>query len=864
MLVDEPALADWGVVVPRPLAHGTHGEQAWSVETEVAGRSGEDALAHGLGPDALLRSGAEALVGLHGPTAQVVVAPDALLRTWVDDPVTVVARSCPESLLDLAELAATLRVALEDRPLTVAWSHGDVTPGNLVVDDDGRVRGLVDWEGARADRLPELDLVTLVASTRASAGTLELGEAVLALLHRPWTEEEVAVLDRGPNRDLPRDVLVLLAWLHHVAANLSKSEAYAGNRVWLVRNVLDVLADLPRHDPEPAGSPSPMPDLAAAPVTAPAAAPVAAPAAAPAAANEPVPPSRAARSWSTVAGVMSPVVAVGVWMGALAGVDLRAMGDLGLVDVVPPIGFLALAALLAGLAVTVTRPSVREGVAAAQLAGLVTILFGTPPFLYGTLRYSWAWKHVGIIDFIDRTGGVDPGIDVLPVYHNWPGFFAGSHLLQDLVGAENAVTIARWFPLLVSLATVAAVVLLVASFTTDRRVVWLAATLFTLGNWVGQEYFSPQALSFLLYVVAMALTVRLARRTPGDGLVVLAVTVLALTMASSHQLTPAMLTLALVGLAVARRPRVGALAVVAGVATVTWALWAASRYVGENLRDTIDGFGQPLANAGQNLDKSAGVSDGQLLVGLAGRGLVLAVAALAAVGLARRWLAGDRQWAPIVLLAAPGLLLAGNSFGGEILFRVFLFALPAAAYFAAQALVDLPLLRRGLRSALVPVLVVLLLAPAFLLAHFGKDGHYRFTPEEVAAATWLYEWAPENSLLIEGTRNYPTQFRNYEHFTYLPIDREDAAVRRALARRPVATVTRWMSYEEYDATFLLLTRSQRLEAEALGTRPVGLIADLEAALRASPRFVVSYENRDAVVFELRSRQWEPARGAGTP
>jgi hypothetical protein len=315
-----------------------------------------------------------------------------------------------------------------------------------------------------------------------------------------------------------------------------------------------------------------------------------------------------------------------------------------------------------------------------------------------------------------------------------------------------------------------------------------------------------------------------------------------------------MLTVGLIGLALVRQPRVRPLAVVAGLSTVTWALWAASRYVGENLRDAIDGFGQPLANADKNLAKSAGVSDGQALVQLAGRALVLAIAVLAVVGLVRRWLAKDRQLAPIALLISPAVLLVGNSFGGEILFRVFLFALPLAAYFAAHALVDLPLLRRGLLTAAAPLAVAAVLAPAFLLAHFGKDGHYRFTPEEVEAASWLYDRAPEDSLLIEGSRNYPTQFLDYEHFTYLPIDREDLSVRQDLLRRPIGTITRWMSYDDYDAAYLLLTRSQEREAEALGTRPEGMLDDLEATLRASRRFVVTFENRDAVIFELRSRQ----------
>ncbi|HYF47091.1 MAG TPA: phosphotransferase, partial [Acidimicrobiales bacterium] len=861
VLAGEPALAGWDVSVPRPLDHGTDGEQAWSIETAVPGRTGEAAMADGLAPDRLLRAGAEALAGLHRPTAQPVLVTEPLLRSWVDEPVTVVARTCPEILPALAEVAATLRLALEGRLVTVAWSHGDITPANLLVDDDGRVGGVVDWEGARADRLPELDLVTLIIATRASAGPREIGEVVLALLRRPWTEEEVAVLATGPNGDLPREVLVLLAWLHHVAANLAKSEAYAVHRVWLVRNVLDVAAavGLP---PAPTSGPvvvEPVPDplVAVEATPAPTTEPVVEPDPIVLAAGSVVratePAARTRSVARTALPFAVPVVAVAVWVLALRGVDLRTMGDTGLVSVLPPAAMAALGLLVVGLIATVTRSRVREGLAAAHVGGLVAILYGTPPVLYGTLRYSWAWKHLGIVDYIDRVGAVDPAIEQLPVYHNWPGFFAGSHVLQDLVGADDAILIARWFPLVLALATVAAVVLLASTFTTDRRVVWLTAALFSLGNWVGQEYFSPQAFAYLLYLVALALALRLGRSGRRGGLVVLTIALLAVAIASSHQLTPAMLTIALVALAATRHPRVRPVAVVAGLATVTWALWAASRYVGENLTDAIDGFGQPLANADKNLAKSAGVSDGQALVGLAGRGIVLALGLLALIGLGRRWLAKDRQLAPIVLLAAPAILLAGNSFGGEILFRVFLFSLPLAAYFAAHALLDLPMLRGGIRSALAPLAVAAVLAPAFLLANDGKDGHYRFTPEEVAAAEWLYERAPDDSLLIEGSRNYPTQWRNYERITYLPIDREDPEVRFELQQRPIRTLTRWMSYDDYDAAYLLLTRSQRREATALGTRPVGLLEDLEERLRASRRFVVSFENRDAVIFELRSR-----------
>jgi len=202
---------------------------------------------------------------------------------------------------------------------------------------------------------------------------------------------------------------------------------------------------------------------------------------------------------------------------------------------------------------------------------------------------------------------------------------------------------------------------------------------------------------------------------------------------------------------------------------------------------------------------------------------------------------------------SPAVVLAANNFGGEILFRVFLFSLPFAAFFAAHALVDLPLLR-GRLGALVPFVVSLALLAGFLLAHFGKDGHYVFTPEEVAAATWLADNAPEGSLLVEGSRNYPTQFHNYEYFRYVPIDREPLATRREIARRPVRTLERWMTDERDTAAYVLLTRSQQREETAMGFRPAGFLAGLEEDLRTSDRFAIAFENRDAVIFTLRGAQ----------
>ena len=93
-----------------------------------------------------------------------------------------------------------------------------------------------------------------------------------------------------------------------------------------------------------------------------------------------------------------------LWVVSLIRVDLAAMSDIGLVSILPVTFWLGLLVLTAGFGIAVTRPAPSRWLLAAYLIALVLILHGTPTLLYGTLRYAWAWKHVGLIDYLLRHG----------------------------------------------------------------------------------------------------------------------------------------------------------------------------------------------------------------------------------------------------------------------------------------------------------------------------------------------------------------------------------------------------------------------------------------------------------------------------
>ena len=143
-------------------------------------------------------------------------------------------------------------------------------------------------------------------------------------------------------------------------------------------------------------------------------------------------------AWSAATQRLAPIlplaIAVALWVESLGGVELGAMTDLGLVSVLPAEYFVALALLTVGFFAALFGRQAGERLPAVYTAALVVVLHATPAILYGTLRYPWAWKHVGIVDYIQRHGAVDPRADFLTAYHDWPGFFSLGALATEAAG----------------------------------------------------------------------------------------------------------------------------------------------------------------------------------------------------------------------------------------------------------------------------------------------------------------------------------------------------------------------------------------------------------------------------------------------
>jgi aminoglycoside phosphotransferase (APT) family kinase protein len=203
----------------------------------------------------LVAAAADTIAVLHQRTGTTACGDAALAERWVD------ARLCdlwPGAANGaglpprVARLRDELRASLVSDTFNVSWVHGDLWPGNLLVDQrTERINGIVDWDAAATPELPQHDLLHLALYTRPAPVGRELGVFVAAHLRgEPWHDDQRGLLERGGGLTgaggISERHMLLLYWLRRAAAHARQQGARRGlrYRVWERRNVDPVMAEL--------------------------------------------------------------------------------------------------------------------------------------------------------------------------------------------------------------------------------------------------------------------------------------------------------------------------------------------------------------------------------------------------------------------------------------------------------------------------------------------------------------------------------------------------------------------------------------------------------------------------------------------
>ncbi len=582
--------------------------------------------------------------------------------------------------------------------------------------------------------------------------------------------------------------------------------------------------------------------------------------------------------------------ALTLWAATLGGVDPHRMTDFGLLSVLSPWYYVAIGLVTASFCIALYSAPRQWALLGAHVVGLLLMLHGSPAIIYGTLRYAWAWKHVGIVAYIVEHGSVNPNIGYLTAYQDWPSFFALAALIVQAGGFGDAAAFASWAPLFNNLLFAGAAMFLFRTLTKDRRQAWLAVWLFCITNWVGQDYFSPQANAYFLYLITIGICLcwlrptglppiaslrrwlrserlaQTARQVIARGLplnqagmlkqplpaMAAIVFLLAAAIVTSHQLTPFMLILAISALVVFRLCVLRGLPLLILVMTAAWVCYMAVTFLKGNLYWIVASIGS-LNIGSSTLSNLAVASHDHVIVAEVARLLTASVGAVAALGLWRRLRKGRADTAAVLLGVTSVLMVWGNAYGGEMLFRIYFFALPFLSFLAAGLIFPSP---RAGRARLTPAAAMLVCAPllaGMLVSYYGNERMNYISPDEVRAEHYLIAQAPPGSTLVSISADYPWVMGDYERYRFVQVVVLPVSQQRALIANPAGQAARLMGAGSGHAGYMIFSSSQAAEVEMTGELPAGSVTRIRDAMLRSPRFRVIYRGPDSLIFALSTQ-----------
>jgi hypothetical protein len=314
-------------------------------------------------------------------------------------------------------------------------------------------------------------------------------------------------------------------------------------------------------------------------------------------------------------------------------------------------------------------PAAALAVAAAVVVARVTTFVATEVPLY-----DWTYKHLAVVDYIMVNGRIAPnGTDI---YTQWSAFFTMWAWFCDVTGVAP-IDVAHVFAPVMHVLIALTVYTGARVMGRSRRTAITAAFIAEIANWVGQDYFSPQAWSLVLAFGMLVLLLASPRsRTCG----VLSVIVFTATV-PTHQLTPFWALGVAVLLCAVRRARPWWAALVMAVIAACYLLLHLEAVLPYGL---LSG-GSPVDNAASNI-MTSGLPAKDFTSAVVRTLSVVVVVAAAASAV---WMRRRRR--PLLALGIAAFssfgLLLGQNYGGEAIFRVYLYALFGCAILLAPVVV---------------------------------------------------------------------------------------------------------------------------------------------------------------------------------
>ena len=502
--------------------------------------------------------------------------------------------------------------------------------------------------------------------------------------------------------------------------------------------------------------------------------------------------------------------------------------------------YIGLAVILVGIGLARTDTGTEAGIG---VVALVTAVTATPSIVYDLPRYTWTAKHLGVVNFILANGHVDRSTDL---YQAWAGLFSGIAWLTRAGGLHDPMSIARIWPPVVDVLTLVAVRVMAGRLLANPYRAWIAAGAFALANAIGQDYFSPQAISVFLAVVIYAIAVpkattegSIAARARMEPWRIGIVVFLSLAISVTHQITPYLVGGALVVLVVfgLLRPLWIPLVPVVPAALFAWGNWSVlGRYF------SISTIGNVTSNVATTGGQVSGAHK-DIVLTLSTYALALGPLLIGVLALAFVVRNHNRQVLAIAACAlSAGSLVLATNYGNEGVLRVTIFALPWLAILAVGS---------GNRVTLKgPWALAFLLAAltlTFVMANMALDGWNVVRPSQVSADRVFEASAPKGATLIGiGAGPLADLTASYPNVNYRTVEITDQV-------SPATVVDLLASGgHEFPNLYILTSESASYYGQLDGLFSPRYYDSVVSDLKKSTNFRLVFNSKGAQLFELRS------------
>ena len=586
----------------------------------------------------------------------------------------------------------------------------------------------------------------------------------------------------------------------------------------------------------------------------------------------------------------------GLWAVGVSQTDAGPVTPYGLLAKLSPAFYCGIALLVLSTAIELARERPSRRRMSLHVIVLTIMLYGTAPLVYAQARYAWLYKTIGVVQYINSQGHLNHNIDI---YQNWPGFFALAAWFDKVAGVQSPIIYAKWAQLAFELAALPLLYLCYSALSLSERQRWVALLLYCGSNWIGQDYFSPQAMGTLFCLGIMAILLRWLYLGNSEGMPRLnpvfhsgffdqarnyassatSETTVAFSallvgiyfvLTFTHELSPYILAIQLGGLATARLLRQRWLPILLAAIAIGYMLPRFS-YINAHygLLNSVGNFFSNVAGP----QHTGSTAKTEQLIQHCSELLSFIIWGLAIVGAWTRRRSGRTVLALVILAFSPILILALQAYGQEGILRVYLFSLPWAAALAASAVAPIHvrsaevsgqhrqsrvdnganLLIGPVRNVIrVPVVLGTVLV-LFLLSFYGDDSFNVMSSTEVSIVSSFLQHAVPGPIYCAINNAPLADTANYNLFPLIDIFGNPSLLGTDSATSDIVNIIESKSLTDTNGKepiYIIITPSMIAYNNAYGVTPSSSFTVLLSTLAHSPAWELVADRSGTVIYEL--------------